>query len=95
LTQVAREIWQMQPRFARRTGKRPQATLRHPRFRAAYDFLLLRAEAGEGVGELADWWTRFQEGKEVPESQEDQPRRKRRRRRPRGGRRHRPEPGAT
>jgi len=35
--------------------------LGHPRFRAAYDFLLLRAEAGEVPGELADWWTAFQE----------------------------------
>jgi poly(A) polymerase len=32
----------------------------HPRFRAAYDFLLLRAESGEVDGELARWWTDFQ-----------------------------------
>ena len=93
-TQIAREIWQMQPRFTRRAGKRPQATLRHPRFRAAYDFLLLRAAAGEGIGELADWWTQFQEGKEVPQVQEDQPGPRRRRRR-RGGRRHRTDSGAA
>lgn len=55
-----REIWTLQQRLERREGKRPYAVLTHPRFRAAYDFLLLRAEAGEVDSELADWWTRFQ-----------------------------------
>lgn len=54
-----REIWSMQPRFEQRTGKRSLRLLAHPRFRAAYDFLLLRAEAGEPIAELADWWTHF------------------------------------
>ena len=56
-----REIWAMQPRLERRQGKRPLVLLSHPRFRAAYDFLLLRAEAGETDPELAQWWTRFQD----------------------------------
>ncbi|MCW8905625.1 MAG: polynucleotide adenylyltransferase PcnB [Sedimenticola sp.] len=56
-----REIWNLQHRFEQRAGKRPHRLLTHPRFRAAYDFLLLRAEAGEIDAELADWWTRFQE----------------------------------
>ena len=56
-----REIWSLQPRLEQREGKRPYRLLTHPRFRAAYDFLLLRAEAGEVESELADWWTRFQE----------------------------------
>jgi len=56
-----REIWQLQPRLARTTGKRPLRLLAHPRFRAAYDFLLLRARAGEPVEHLAAWWTRLQE----------------------------------
>ncbi len=55
-----REIWALQPRLERRQGKRPMVLLSHPRFRAAYDFLLLRAEAGEIDPELAQWWTRFQ-----------------------------------
>jgi len=55
-----REIWSLQPRLERREGKRPYRLSAHPRFRAAYDFLLLRAEAGEVDPELADWWTRFQ-----------------------------------
>ncbi|HFD81103.1 MAG TPA: polynucleotide adenylyltransferase PcnB [Gammaproteobacteria bacterium] len=55
-----REIWTLQPRLERRRGKAPQRTLQHPRFRAAYDFLLLRAEVGEAPEELAAWWTAFQ-----------------------------------
>ena len=56
-----REIWEMQPRLEQRDGKRPSRLVTHPRFRAAYDFLVLRAEAGEVDQELADWWTRLQE----------------------------------
>lgn len=56
-----REIWALQPRFEQRQGRRPARLLTHPRFRAAYDFLVLRAESGEVEQELADWWTRFQE----------------------------------
>jgi len=55
-----RQIWSLQPRLERREGKRAHRLLAHPRFRAAYDFLLLRAEAGEVDLALADWWTCFQ-----------------------------------
>ncbi|RMG30483.1 MAG: polynucleotide adenylyltransferase PcnB [Gammaproteobacteria bacterium] len=55
-----REIWALQPRFARRTPRQVRALLGHPRFRAAYDFLLLRAEAGEVPADLAQWWTELQ-----------------------------------
>ncbi len=55
-----REIWSLQPRFEQRTGKRALRLQAHPRFRAAYDFLVLRREAGESLEELADWWTHFQ-----------------------------------
>ncbi len=57
----AREIWMLQNRLTRRGGKQALALMEHARFRAAYDFLLLRAEAGEVDAELARWWTRFQE----------------------------------
>ncbi len=57
----SREIWQMQPRLERFATKRALRLLEHPRFRAAYDFLLLRADAGEPVEEAAQWWTRLQE----------------------------------
>ena len=56
-----RELVMLQTRFERRSGRRALRLLEHPRFRAAYDFLLLRAEAGEIDQELADWWTRLQE----------------------------------
>jgi poly(A) polymerase len=55
-----RDMIALQPRFARRSGRRALRLLEHPRFRAAYDFLLLRATAGEADPELAAWWTRLQ-----------------------------------
>lgn len=54
-----KDIWSLQPRFETRTGKRPFSLLGQPRYKAAYDFLLLRAEAGEIDPELATWWTQF------------------------------------
>lgn len=59
--QAVREIWVLQYRFSRRHGPRAFRLLQHPRFRAAYDFLLIRALAGDESVELADWWTTFQE----------------------------------
>jgi len=56
-----REIWTMQPRFVQRFPKRVERFLAHPRFRAAYDFMCLRAEVGEVDEKLAEWWTRIQE----------------------------------
>jgi poly(A) polymerase len=55
-----REVWTLQSRFRQRRGARPYRLLEHPRFRAAYDFMLLRVETGAENPELADWWTRFQ-----------------------------------
>ncbi|WP_435101528.1 polynucleotide adenylyltransferase PcnB [Arhodomonas sp. AD133] len=80
-----REIWSLQPRFERRSGKRASRLMGHPRFRAAYDFLLLRAEAGEVDRELAQWWTDFQQGETAAASGAGAP--NTRRRRQRGGRR--------
>ncbi len=57
----AREIWEMQHRLERTQGRRPLLLLENPRFRAGYDFMLLRRQAGEDLGELCDWWTRLQE----------------------------------
>lgn len=56
---MMKEIWVMQPRFEQRSGRRPFSLLENPRFRAAYDFLLLRAGAGEVADDLARWWTDF------------------------------------
>ncbi|MYM94845.1 polynucleotide adenylyltransferase PcnB [Duganella vulcania] len=60
-----RDIWSMQPRFERRTGKSPHKLLEHLRFRAGYDFLLLRCASGEIDAELGEWWTAFYEGDEA------------------------------
>lgn len=60
-TRIAREIWALQSRLKHTRGNRPFRLLSHPRFRAAYDFLLLRAESGENVDDLARWWTDFVE----------------------------------
>ena len=51
-----REIWQMQPRFERRSVSVASSLLQQARFRAGFDFLRLRADAGEVPQELADWW---------------------------------------
>lgn len=61
LTTTMKEIWTLQPRFEQRSGRRPFAVLEHPRLRAGYDFLMLRAESGEADMELVDWWRRFME----------------------------------
>jgi poly(A) polymerase len=55
-----RELLMLQPRFNRRSGIKSLSLLQHPRFRAAYDFLLLRAEVGVADPELAAWWTHVQ-----------------------------------
>ncbi len=83
-TTPMREIWTLQPRFTSIKGKRPLRLLEHPRFRAAYDFLLLRAESGEADPELAAWWTRFQVQNGLdPRGSSKSRQKKRRRRRPR------------
>lgn len=55
------DIWRLQPRFERRVPSVAFKLIEHPRFRAAYDFLLIRASSGEVSHELADWWTAFEE----------------------------------
>jgi poly(A) polymerase len=55
-----RELLMLQPRFNRRSGVKALTLLQHPRFRAAYDFLLLRAQVGVADPELAKWWTDIQ-----------------------------------
>ena len=55
-----RELLLLQTRFERRSGRRALRLLEHPRFRSAYDFLLLRAAAGEADPELAEWWTELE-----------------------------------
>ena len=96
-SQFIRDVWQLQDRLI---ARQPRAIVRlfgHARFRAAYDFLLLRAEAGDSsvqsedeareVAEAADWWTRYQEVGDaekknmIEERRASAPKKKRRRRR--------------
>jgi poly(A) polymerase len=81
---VMKEIWALQPRFEQRSGQRPLRLLEQARFRAGYDFLLLRCEAGEVAAELGEWWTQFQrmeaEGRQGMLLQEPAPKARRRRR---------------
>lgn len=61
LTTVMSDIWRLQLRMSKRSAKRVFAILEHPKYRAAYDLLEMRAtiEKGELVG-LAKWWNEFQ-----------------------------------
>lgn len=68
-TQVTREIWSLQWRLEQRSAKSALRLLAHPRFRAAYDFLLLRQEGGEPLAEACEWWTRFQSENEESRAQ--------------------------
>jgi poly(A) polymerase len=54
-----REIWLMQPRFDKRVGSAPFGLVEQARFRAAFDFMRLRAENGELDEVLSDWWEEF------------------------------------
>ncbi len=82
-----RQIWELQWRLPKRQGKRAQRLLEHPKFRAAYDFLLMREAAGEQLDELGSWWNQYQfANEEVRETMVTElapmPNKKRRRRKP-------------
>jgi poly(A) polymerase len=57
-----REIWGLQPRLEKRSGRSALKLLEHQRFRAGYDFLLLRCESDELDASVGQWWTDFIEG---------------------------------
>ncbi len=82
-----KEIWLLQQRLEQRSGQRPFRLLEQARFRAGYDFLLLRCASGEVDPELGLWWDEFQDASAErrtemlsPEQAGDK---KRRRRKPR------------
>lgn len=52
-------IWMLQLRFERRTGKNPYSLIEHPKYRAGYDFMLLRAQLGHVSNDLVRWWEDF------------------------------------
>jgi poly(A) polymerase len=84
-----RDIWNLQFRLPIRHGKKADILMSHKRFRAAYDFLLLRELAGEKLDNLGEWWTEYQEVNEADRSamKPTSTKPKRRRRRPRNGNR--------
>ena len=55
-----KDIWSLQLKLETRLGHQPYKILNHPRFRAAYDFLLLREKAAKDSQGIGDWWTQFQ-----------------------------------
>ncbi len=55
-----KDIWSLQLKLETRLGHQPYKILNHPRFRAAYDFLLLREEAARDSQGMGTWWTEFQ-----------------------------------
>jgi len=59
-TSTMRDIWGLQTRFHYRSGKRALSVLEHAKFRAGYDFLCIRAQAGEAVKEDCEFWTELQ-----------------------------------
>lgn len=63
-----REVWTLQPRLEQYSGKRALVLMENRRFRAAYDFLCLRARFDDSLKSCADWWTDVQELE--PEEQE-------------------------
>jgi poly(A) polymerase len=73
ITMAMREVWTLQPKFNMRIGSKPSRLLTHPRFRAAYDFLVLRAETGGADPELAAWWARYQEADETEQRKMTRP----------------------
>ena len=76
-----REIWFLQHRLPTRFGQKPDILMQHKRFRAAYDFLLLREATGEKTGELGNWWTEYQEASDERRSEMKQATGQKRRRR--------------
>jgi len=86
---ITRQIWTMQPRFNNTRSRQAKGLMGERRFRAAYDFLLLRAEEDESLKGLCDHWTEAQKGVEMNTGQNERykkeprsrPKRRRRRRR--------------
>nr|WP_256350236.1 polynucleotide adenylyltransferase PcnB [Enterobacter sp. ENT03] len=90
ITTLVRDIWQLQLRMSRRQGKRAWKLMEHPKFRAAYDLMALRAEAenNQELQRLTQWWGEFQVS--APPAQkgmldvlDEEPQERRRHRRPR------------
>jgi len=73
ISMAMREVWNLQPKFSARFGSKPSRLITHPRFRAGYDFLVLRSETGGADPELAEWWARYQVVSETEQRKMTQP----------------------
>ncbi len=89
-----KEIWALQPRFDKRGGKMPYRLIEQPRYRAAWDFLRLRAQSGEIPADVPQWWDDFAHAghderealiRQAPADDDAAKKRRRRRRKPNGG----------
>jgi poly(A) polymerase len=65
-----KDIWVLQLKLHSRIGKQPYKISKHPRFRAAYDFLLIREKASKCKSNLGDWWTKFQKNNSASQKQQ-------------------------
>ncbi|WP_233592580.1 polynucleotide adenylyltransferase PcnB [Erwinia psidii] len=90
ITTLVRDIWQLQLRLSRRQGRRAWKLMEHPKFRAAYDLLALRAEVENNAEllRLSAWWSEFQvaappQQKALLSNLDNEPAPRRRTRRPR------------
>lgn len=68
-TLVTKEIWELQSKLGNRSKRSIEKAFNNTRFRAAYDFLLLREASGEDLKGLGQWWTNFQECNEEEREQ--------------------------
>ena len=68
-TLATKEIWELQNKLGIRSKRNIEKVFNHMRFRAAYDFLLLREASGEELNGLGQWWTRFQDSNEEEREQ--------------------------
>ena len=91
-----RDTWHLQTQLPRRNGQQAAKSLQHPKFRAGYDFLLMREQSGEEMNQLGEWWTKYQESNEterekmVADLGEQKPNKRRRQRSGRGRRKAKP-----
>jgi poly(A) polymerase len=61
LAEIILDIWNIHFRLMKRNPRMVKASLGNRRFRAAYDFLLLRTMVHEVDEEISEWWTEIQE----------------------------------
>jgi len=78
ISTVIQEIWLLQPRLTRRKNKAALKVMQNIRFRAGYDFLILRQQSGEPLEDWVTWWTQAQsrDTSERPQFEDNKPRKR-------------------